>query len=75
MRLAVELLLGLALLLLSLAGELLGLVTSDGADDVVKLARDLVAKALGVSLGLGGLDLSLTLGVLLLASRLPVGRA
>ena len=74
-RLGVDLLLGLAGLLLSLAGHLLGLVAGDGADNVVNLARDLVLGALGVALGLGGLDLGLTLGVLLLAGLLPVGRA
>lgn len=69
-----KLLLGLAGLLLGLALHLLALVTSDGADNVVDLARDLVLGALGVLLGLGGLDLALTLGVLLLAGLLPLGR-
>lgn len=74
-RLGVDLLLGLASLLAGLALHLLGLVAGDRANDVVDLARDLVLGALGVALGLGGLDLSLALGVLLLASLLPLGGA
>jgi len=74
-RLRVDVLLGLALLLLSLAGHLLVLVAGDGADNVVNLARDLVLGTLGVALGLGGLDLGLALSVLLLTGRLPVSGA
>jgi hypothetical protein len=46
---------------------LLGLVTSDGADDAVLLAFDTVGGALDVALGLGSLDLGFAAGVLLLA--------
>lgn len=73
--LGVDLLLALTLLLLGLAGELLLLVAGDGTNNVVDLAGDLVLGALGVTLSLSGLELSLTLSVLLLTSLLPVGGA
>lgn len=71
-HLRVEVLLSLASLLLGLAGELLLFVASDGTDNVVNLAGDLVLGTLDVALSFGGLDLGLALGVLLLAGGLPV---
>jgi hypothetical protein len=50
---------------------LLGLVTSDGADDAVLLTFDAVDGALGVSLGLGSLDLSPAGSMLLLSGVGP----
>lgn len=74
-NLLVELLLGLARLLLGLSGHLLRLVAFDGADDVVELAGDLVLGTFSVALGLGGLDFGLALSVLLLTGLLPVDGA
>jgi hypothetical protein len=73
--------LGVTLALLKVSLGLLGLVTSDSTDNRVLLAANLVSETgssapvpcrvgqslpLGVALGLGGLDLCLALGVLLL---------
>ena len=53
----------------------MGLVTSDSTDDRILLALDTLLGALDVLLALGGLDLGLALGMLLLAGLLPLGGA
>lgn len=54
-----------------LTAGLLLLISSDGAGDRVKLALDAIGSTFDVVLGLGGFDLSLAGGVLLLSTVGP----
>jgi len=63
--LLVELLLSLSLLVLSIARGLLGLVTSDGANNSILLSGDTVTDALDPALSLSGLVLGLAFSVTL----------
>lgn len=67
----VDLLLRLALLVLGVPSCLLGLITSNSADNRVLVTGGPVRNALRVSLGLGSLVLALPLNVLLFARLRP----
>jgi hypothetical protein len=66
MHLLVDLLLGLAFVVLNVALRLLGLVSGDGSDNTVFLALYTVGGAFHVTLGLRGFVLCFTGSVLLL---------